>query len=321
MKIKNISTKYFSDDNKDKSIEKISDVIPHYHIPEPTKSLLWVTDEDTSKIQSALGITLTFDLNSKTAKIEDKSNIYAEPSLIWTRLPIQPNSELEKSPMYYPSYSQLSSMHRFQYLNWLKDIRKETNLSYVFLYYYGLERHLLMGDYDNAVDEILTLIKHHNKGAFKSYVIPALIAASSFRKRPDIINKANFLLEETSNETLLLRRLAKRPLIAKDVISLAFKVGYSNKRYIKLYPELYELELQKLLDYYQQSHGDILQNIDVNILHKRRYNLFVNPSMSSTVGTTEIPTVLDSEKFCSELRELLSEAHFRVKALKGRSKK
>ena len=53
-------------------------------VPEPTKSLLWVTNEDTSKISSPMSIKITISLQSDGAKMEtdDGHNFYGEPSLI-----------------------------------------------------------------------------------------------------------------------------------------------------------------------------------------------------------------------------------------------
>ncbi len=127
-----------------------------FSIPEPTKSLLWITDEDTSKISEAgsLKITISFSSNTVTRDTEKGDDYYAEPSLIWKKLPVKKNNELEQDPMYYPSYPRLFPKNRYQYLSWLRDITQPTNLSYVFLYYYGLERQLLIGNYNLATQKI-----------------------------------------------------------------------------------------------------------------------------------------------------------------------
>ena len=295
-------------------------LLNQFYIPEPTRSLLWITDEDVSKISSPMSIKITFNVSSGSANVDDGHNFFGEPSLIWTRLPIEPNNELETQPMYYPSYSGLSPKHRFQYLNWLKDITQETNLSYVFLYYYGLERHMLVGDYDKAVDEILKLLQYHNKGSFKGYATSALIAASAYRKRPDIVNKAPLLLQETSNGSLILRKLAGKSLVAKDIIPLSSRVGYSNKRYIKLYPDLFEKELQKLINDHETINGKILSNINMDELPKRSNIFFANLSLPEKIRTIEIADLISSLEFKRILRDLLSKAHENVKILREHNK-
>lgn len=296
--------------------QTVSSLLNQFYIPEPTRSLLWIIDEDTAKISSPMSIKVTFNVSSGSANVDDGHNFCGEPSLIWTRLPIEPNNELEIKPMYYPSYSGLSPKHRFQYLNWLKDVTRETNLSYVFLYYYGLERHMLVGNYDMAVDEILRLLQYHDKGSFKGYATSALIASSAYRKRPEIVEKAPVLLQETSNESLLLRGIAGKSLTAKDVINLSTRIGYSNKRYIKLYPNLFETELQKLIDEYESTNGNMLSNIDTDKLPKRSNIFFANTSLPENIRTIEIPDLIGSLELTKTLRELLSKTHENIKILK-----
>lgn len=292
------------------------ELIESLKIPEPTRSLLWITNENTSKISSPMGIKISFNFNNGTANVDDGHNFYGEPSLIWTQLAVEQNAELEDRPMYFPSYSGLSPAHRYQYLNWLRDVTQKTNLSYVFLYYYGLERHMLVGKYDAAVDEILRLLKHHAKGSFVGYATTALIGASAYRKRPEIVNKAPILLQEVTNESLILRRLARKSLTAKDVISLASKVGYSNKRYIKLYPQLFEETLDKNISIYESRNGNILTNIDTDILPKRLSTFFANTSLPNDIRAKEIPDLISSVDLSNVLRELLSSTHNEVKKMK-----
>ena len=295
-------------------------LLNQFYIPEPTRSLLWITDENTSKMSSPMSPKISINMNDGTIKTDFGRNFYGEPSLIWTGLSIEPNNELETQPMYFPSYSTLSPKHRYQYLNWLKDVTQETNLSYVFLYYYGLERHMLVGDYDKSVDEILRLLQYHNKGSFKGYATSALIAASAYKKRPDIAEKAPVLLQETTNESLILRKLAGKSLSAKDIISLSSRVGYSNKRYIKLYPDLFEKELQKMIYNYETDEGNILDLVNISNLPKRSNIFFANLSLPDKIRTIEIPDLISDPEFGRILRELLSKTHKKIKILQKNKK-
>lgn len=169
-------------------------LIKSLQIPEPTRSLLFVTDENPEKIQSPLGMTIGIGIDSSTGKVtasEEEKGFYAEPSLIWTKLAVKPNNWLEKKAMYWPVYAQFSPEHRYQYLCWLKNIEQPANLSYVFLYFYGLERHMLVGNYDRAVDEIVRLLRAHDKSSFRAYATRSLIVASLVRNRLDIIEKSS----------------------------------------------------------------------------------------------------------------------------------
>lgn len=297
-----------------------NDLLPQFQIPEPTRSLLWITDENPSKTASPLGIRITFDLSSQNVNIDDGHNYFGEPSLIWTKLPIEQNNELETQAMYYPSYSGLSPKHRFQYLNWLRDITKESNLSYVFLYYYGLERHMLVGNYDLAVEEVLRLIKHHNKNSFRTYAINSLILASGYRKKTDIIKKAPFILDDPSPASLYIQYMAKDPLSAREIINLANRVEYTNKRYIKAFPNLFEKELQLIIDEYENQHGSIWSSVNLNGLKKNSYAYIANFSIPENIRAIKIASPIDDPNFKSLLREFLKTAHARIKEAKSKKR-
>ena len=59
---------------------------------------------------------------------------------------------------------------------------KEINIGYVFIFYYGLERHLFFGDAESAFDMILRLRQRHKNGSFMSYSSSALVAAHIYQK-------------------------------------------------------------------------------------------------------------------------------------------
>ena len=94
-------------------------------ISDDVKDLLWIKNK-----------TLSFD-----------NNLANEPSLI--DLDIEIKSDTYNSIQdigYYPSYRNLKPENRFIYLNWLCDITAPIPIGYVFIFYYGLERHLLFGN-------------------------------------------------------------------------------------------------------------------------------------------------------------------------------
>lgn len=148
-------------------------------IPEPTRSLVFFTDKNPAQAELAgsLHIIVKVGPEGITSGQEQHTNLNAEPSMIWTKLSVHKNSNLEEKAIYYPAYITLTPEQRYQYLMWLRDVTQPTNLSYVFLYYYGLERHMLLGDFELAAGEILRLLKHHDKGTFRSYAETALLVS------------------------------------------------------------------------------------------------------------------------------------------------
>lgn len=296
----------------------------NFHIPEPTLSLLWVTDEDVSKIEHAGSITIQITLTENGADVKQRENgFYAEPSLIWSKLAIKPNANLETRAMYYPSYSTFSPEIRFQYLNWLRDITKPTNLSYVFLYFYGLERHLLVGDYDKAVDEIIRLVKYHDQKSFRAYASTSVIVASLARKRLDIIDRMPSLLEEEVDEALALRIYKGTSMSPGDIIDIATRVGFTNKRYIKLHPDIFGEELQKQIDSFEKQYGKLLSVFRLEDFEREEATVFANMSIPEKLRHVKVPVILRDEKFVKAMYTLLERTHSAVKvtiANKSRNK-
>lgn len=300
---------------------------PRIDIPEPTKSLLWISNDDPSTIRHAGVITITINISVEEDEVKadvhagKESGLEAEPSMIWVKLPRQVNNELETRPMYYPSYSGLSPIHRYQYLMWLTDITKPTNLSYVFLYYYGLERHLLIGSYEGAVEEIKRLLHYHDKGTFRTYAARALLTASLHRKRPDILQKIPTLLDETSNLGLVTRVLAKLPFRPEDIISASYRAGFTNKRYLKLQPELFTNTLRDILNEYEKEYGSLSESIDISKLPTSRESLFANLSIPEKYSEIEIPQLVEDGRFLKLVFGMLTTAHERVKEVVSKKRK
>lgn len=284
-------------------------------IPDPTKSLLWITDEDTSKIEHAGSINMVITISEDEVNVSEKKNGYfAEPSLIWKKLPIKPNNDLIQKAIYWPSYSSFSPEARFQYLRWLGDITQPTNLSYVFLYFYGLERHLLVGEYDKAVDEIARLLKAHPKKSFIQYASQSLIVASLGKERLDIIDRIPSLLEEEIDEALALRVIKGTSMTPDDIISIANKVGFKNKRYITLYPEVFKEELQKNIDMFEKQFGKILSTFKLEDFKRKETTVFANLSIPEQIRHIKAPMILEDKKFSVGMNNLLQAAHESVKS-------
>ena len=284
-------------------------------IPEPTRSLLWGTNEDTAKIESPMSIRLNISITPTGVEstIDDGKNFFGEPSLIWTKLPVKQNNDLEEQPMYYPAYSRLSPEHRYQYLKWLTDITQPTNLSYVFLYFYGLERHLLAGDFDGAASEIARLLRFHDKSTFRSYAQDSLITAAIYRKRLDIFEDNQAFLDGVSNEALFIKAHLGWKLAPEDIIALASQVGFTNRRYIKMRPALFATALENAVAAFERERGPVLHAVPLDSLEFHESIEFANLSLPDRVRHVPIPQLLPDERFRTLLRTLLEQAHASVK--------
>lgn len=89
----------------------------------------------------------------------------SDASLVNDVFPVQHESELYQDELlrYWPSYSTLSPGGRGAYLSWLAGERNDpaTPIGYVFIYFYGLERRILVDDIQEAIsdDEFQELFK------------------------------------------------------------------------------------------------------------------------------------------------------------------
>ena len=169
-----------------------------FRIPPRTAKLLYVSSKKPN--DPDFGDTMHMNFDPVTDELTRKHPPTTDPSTIFVRLPVSkpsnPGQVIE--PAYYPTYFESTPKQRWIYLNWLQDISQPVNISYVFLYYYGLERQLLTGNFDLAVDEILFLREHHYHGSFYGYSSSALfhscIAKKSFKTLSKIYEHERFPL-------------------------------------------------------------------------------------------------------------------------------
>lgn len=137
----------------------VEQYIEDYKIPENVFKLLWFRDgKYKSKVPPA-----------------EPSLIYSQYKII-THPKIDPLERLD----YFPTFKKLNPQQRYVYLNWLRDITQPVALGYVFIFYYGLERHLLFGNYECAVDTILQLFPHFDS-LRRDTILIALLSAAYYR--------------------------------------------------------------------------------------------------------------------------------------------
>lgn len=118
-----------------------------FSIPKPpvgATSPEWIPHGQTVTVQ---GMTIPGGLLYVGPKLK-AANGSIEPALINPQLSIAKNvvDETERLMDYWPCYSQVSPKARRAYLQWLSHGRRssDTNVGYVFLFFYGLERRALL---------------------------------------------------------------------------------------------------------------------------------------------------------------------------------
>lgn len=269
--------------------------------------LLWFAD----------GKFRNFDAKQSAFRDEFKSKYVSftmygveEPSALYSKLPIRKTTHKVERPPYYPSYTSLSPEQRYMYLSFLADPYGSHDIGYVFIFYYGLERHLLLGNFDDSFDIILKLRDVHSNASFQSYSADALVLTSIMRNRLDKFNDFLLSLDKPyeldimPNLYLLMKESVNESLTAAEIMHFSTSFGFTNKRYIKSNPSLFE---------------DYLQNAIQELEHKNRLNipklkpskltvpLFANYSLRDVL--VSVPDYFSSKQFVGKGYMLLTTAH------------
>ncbi len=288
-----------------------------FDVPGFTRSLLFVSDEDPAEASYWGGLSIRLNLDSG----EVLSTILAltEPSTIFTRLPIRRPREpaAVEPPGYYPTYGGLSTEQRWVYLSWLEDVNQVINISYVFLYFYGLERHLVGGNIDGAISELLRLGRAHQAKSFESYSRSAVLNACILRRRPDLLKAFYQTTGSQSIGRTELRVLHELgiDLAAHPLAELGLKIKGVNRRYLKEQRSLYEETTERVL---QKRYGMAAlpfgRRYDLTQVPRRNNVLFANISFPSELRAPALPDFLEYYPFLEEVRSVLAETHEAIKA-------
>lgn len=170
---------------------------------------------------------------------------------------------------YYPYYSAISEISRGEYLDWLADGCKNTdaNISYIFLFFYGLERRLLTDAYrdvisneerEEIVSEIIRLLSiYGNNNSFNRYANRLLVAEwLIFRKSkepPEHIDINNNKISEPFKIELGLCVKAEKPLspdvaLRWFVMHPDYKLKTPARRCADEFNELFRYEYKREFD-------------------------------------------------------------------------
>lgn len=293
---------------------------PTFEIHKDIRDLIWVADgihknyePKQAKIHQIGGIIFTIS-----------SSFQEEPSLIYTKETITIPSDWRtiERPPYYPSYKNLTPEQKWIYIKLLGyPYNSEIDIGFVFILYYGLERHLLEGNFDSAFNAILKLRNIHTNRSFQWYSANALILSSLTKSRGDMVLKFLTSLNDnqkqalSSNLLLICYYSFDIPLTTKDIIRMAKTFEFNKLNYIKNQSTLFEeILLEKIVELCG-SDGVNLKNYYTEIELKKSKNqdvqIFANTSIFGE--KIKIPLVSDIPQFKEDMRQLLESTHEQVK--------
>lgn len=288
-------------------------IFEHFSIPQNTKALLWIADGQFKNYN--------FNDDREIFRLNDRWTVEfifkKEPSLIFSNLPIIINGTVNPKEKigYFPSYETLRPDQRFLYLKWLCDIRNPIDIGYVFIFYYGLERHLIYGKYKEAIDTILFLRRYHKNSSFYWYSSGALIASTFLHRDKDALEKILSSIGTNNvdyNTLLIAKYLLKIPLSPKEIMAQANAVKFKNNRYILKCPELFEENVGLLL---KSEFGEPFfpfYNLSTNYTLEHRL-VFANTSLSTDTRSPLFPSIATNEVYKTAIYKILATTHETVK--------
>jgi len=292
-------------------------------IPPYRKKLLFISHDKPRGHGFGLQLTISISDNGNVGLDQEVPD---DPSTIYSLLPaVDPSyPENVQKLSYFPSYSDMTPEQRGLYLRWLYDVTNEIDIGYVFVYYYGLERHLVYGEFDAAFDEILLLRKHHGNGSFQGYSASALVHSCLLRKRVDKLQHlyATAGFDYFDNSNLLILHCSKLDILPDMMFQLASRLSGVNRRYVKLKPELYKQKISDtLIGKYGKPSYPLSSQFSLDKVEGIPYPIFANISFPPDVRTPRLSNLLQHAPFLSEMTTIFKEVHEAVKSeSKGKRK-
>lgn len=246
-----------------------------------------------------------------------------EPSAIDLSLPLDlsPTENDQTADIgYYPSYERLTPKQRTVYLRWLSDISKSVPVGYVFIFYYGLERFLFTEKYEAALDMINRLRLFHSNNSLLGYSADAMLVGCLLHNRPDLIGMID--TSKTSTELYLyIKGYLAGGLSASDLMNTCRRWNFTNTRYIKGQPALFEQQLSEVLT--EQYGSSILPlSHDRYVQAERTFTIaLANTSLPQDARFAAAKDITSNTEVAQTVLSLLQTAHDRVKHILAEERK
>ena len=303
------------------------EVIPQLiHIHEDIAGLIWYADSRLKNIDP-------YDSVKRVEKNNCEYSFFVsgmeEPSMIFTKHPIEFTDDFSKVPKpdYYPTYHGLEPLQKGIYIRYLENpYRQDVEICYTFLLYYGLERHLLVGDWQQALKVIFKLREVHKNKSFQNYSARALVLYAILKGQGEIALATISTLGDNFlpvTEYFLCASSFNLHITSREIMYYAEWFGFHNTRYIKMQKDLFSKTLSGLIyiqygrDYLLVS--DILTDKDIQNMPTLKLKVFANTSLSDT--RIEAPQMSEDYKLRKFMCDLLLETHDNVKSLLAEQRK
>jgi len=267
------------------------------NIPNEIFSLLWFANGEYE------------NYHPKADQIE---SYICEPSLIDVTAEVSMPTSAVPPLDYSPSYENLLPEQRYKYLTWLTDISQSIDIGYAFIFHYGLVRHIMYGDDEKAFKVMAKLLICHENRSFRSYSTNAMFVFMMKHKRWDLLHKIDLDYIGDVRLALLISVLVSKHLSAKVILRAHKLFGFSNRKYIKSHPEIFEAELQaEIINRYGEDRCPVYEQ--VSNIDDKFCILLSNRSLNANDRTHWVPNVAELPILKSEVPALLKIAHENTK--------
>ncbi len=286
------------------------------------EGLIWFGDGPFKNYSPSPSDVLTIDIRGIRMMIQ--CFYQEEPSLIYINQKISKPTDISKveRPPYFPSYKGLSPEQKWIYLKFLTNpYDNSIDIGYVFILYYGLERHLLKGEYEKAFRVILKLRDVHNNRSFQYYSANALVLSAMLHERGDLVSEFIESLDKeyefmfSDNLFLICYYSFDKPIKPYDIVRMAKSFDFTKRDYIKKYPDVFIDILRKVLLEKFGTDGILLKNLisdsDLSHIKYTKEQIFANVSLSSE--EIKVPNLLQFQPLRKLIYDILDETHNRVK--------
>ena len=288
--------------------------LPEKYVSEiENKDLLFISyDENIPPNYNGVSCSFKLDLNGNIV-MDTIVHKKTDPSTIWVYLPVEKNETVAPLP-YFPHYIDLSPSQRFTYLNWLRNVDNPIDIGYVFLYFYGLERHLLLGNIDKAVTQIIRLRNHHQNKSFHGYTQYSIIHACIMRNRIDLLMNLELQVKDFTNAQLLLAQNMRFVLSANNLADVFYKLYPKSRKAIKDNYSLFVNCIKTTLVKMFQIDSFSLSDIDISKAPTVRERRFCNYTFPEEIRFVDITDYYKCDDFLSKINLVFTNSYEHYKS-------
>lgn len=287
----------------------------------PNKELLYISyNKDIPQVNRGISVTIRLDSNGNVI-IDDKTHQVPDPSTIYIHLPISEEQNVPGLP-YWPHYIELTPGQRYNYLKWLRNVEQQMDMGYVFLYYYGLERQLLIGDFEKAFDEIVKLRNAHINKSFHKYSENALVHAAIIRDKIDYLMELHERTEISgySNAMFLLAHNAGLDLGEEQLLLIFHKAFTTSRKAVKENKPLFVECLTSTLNRKYGKSSFSIKDFDISKVKTITEARFANYSFPKDIQYIDITDFYQCKPLMQELQSLFNETYALYKSKKAELK-